>query len=155
MVDGVGACLAVACVMDLNSVGLKQFSVAVPLMAPLGASAVIMFCARQMPSGRAWNVVVGNVVSALVGVACAIHLHGTDYAAPAAIFLAIAAMVLTRALHPPGGAIALTAVIGGRTVRDAGYYFALNPVLISSLILVGVSAGFHYLRDRFFPRRWP
>ena len=153
IVEGVGACLAVAFVTAINFFGLKQFSVAVPLMAPIGASAVILFCARHSPIGRPWNVVVGNVVSALVGVTCAIHLNSPEFAAPAAMFLSIAAMVLIRALHPPGGAVALTAVIAAGPVRDAGYFFAFNPVLISSLSLIVVAAGFHYLRDRFLPAR--
>lgn len=153
IVEGVGACFAVAFVTAVNFFGLRQFSVAVPLMAPIGASAVILFCARHSPIGRAWNVVIGNVVSALVGVVCATHLDSPEYAAPAAMFLSIAAMVLTRALHPPGGAVALTAVIASGPVREAGYFFAFDPVLISSLSLVAVAAGFHFLRDRFLPAR--
>ena len=133
--------------------GLKQFSVAVPLMAPIGASAVILFCARHSPIGRAWNVVVGNVVSALVAVACAVYLNSPEMAAPAAMFLSIAAMVLTRALHPPGGAVALTAVMAAGPVREAGYLFAFNPVLISSVSLVGIAAAFHYVRDQILPPR--
>lgn len=155
VVEGVGACVAVAFVTLINMIGLNQFALAVPLMAPIGASAVILFCARHSPIGRPWNVIMGNFVSALVGVGCAMILGAADYAAPIAMFLAVAAMALTRALHPPGGAVALTAVIATGPIRDAGFFFAFDPVLISSLSLVGIAAAFHHLRDRYLPARIP
>jgi CBS domain-containing membrane protein len=67
-------------------------------------------------------------VSALVGIACGRMIADPTLAAPLAGCLAIAAMFQLRCLHPPGGAVALAAVLGGPAVHAAGIGFALAPV---------------------------
>ena len=48
-------------------------------------------------------------------------------AAGFAVGAAIASMGLTRTTHPPGGAFALIAVVGGPRVVEAGWAFVLVP----------------------------
>jgi CBS domain-containing membrane protein len=72
------------------------------LVAPIGASAVLAFALPASPLAQSWAVLGGNGVSALVGVACVHLLPGVAWAAPAAVALAIAAMLGARCLHPPG-----------------------------------------------------
>lgn len=101
------------------------------LIAPLGASAVLVFGLPASPLAQPWAVVGGNTVSALVGIACA-HLLGTSPGVAAlAVGLAIAAMFALRCLHPPGGASALLVVLAG--VQSPSY--ALAPVFTHSLLL--------------------
>ena len=45
-------------------------SASVYLIAPMGASAVLLFCLPASPLAQPWSVVGGNVVSGLVGMAC-------------------------------------------------------------------------------------
>jgi CBS domain-containing membrane protein len=124
----------------LGMVFWEKFAVAIPLIAPLGGSAVFVYCAPNNPLAKPWNVVIGNVSSALVGVACARYVPYPEVAAGLAAFVAIIAMVSLRALHPPGGAVALTAVLGGEPIQSLGYLFAINPVLILSIFLVCFAA---------------
>ncbi len=65
--------------------------------------------------------------------------------------LAIAAMSFTRCLHPPGGAAALTAILGGPAVVSAGFLFPLVPVALNSTILVTLGFLFHRLARRNYP----
>ena len=85
-------------------------------LAPMGASAVLLFAVPASPLAQPWSILGGNTVSALVGVSCALLLGHTGLAASAAGALAIAAMFALRCLHPPGGAVAVTAVMGGQAV---------------------------------------
>jgi CBS domain-containing membrane protein len=62
-------------------------------------------------------------------------------------------MSLLRCLHPPGGAAALTAVIGGQGIHAAGYGFALTPVGIDSVVLVGLAMVLHRATVRSYPHR--
>ena len=57
-----------------------------------------------------------------------------------AVSVSIAVMHLTRTLHPPGGATALIAVIGGDSIQQLGYYYVISPVLLgaSIMLLVGL-----------------
>ena len=72
------------------------------------------------PLAQPWSVIGGNLVSAAIGVACARAVADPTLAAALAICLAIAAMFTLRCVHPPSGAIALTAVLGGAEVHAAG-----------------------------------
>ncbi|MBB3348034.1 MULTISPECIES: HPP family protein [unclassified Sphingomonas] len=123
------------------------------IVAPLGASAVLVFAVPASPLAQPWPVIGGNTLSALVGVAVYRLVPGTALAAGVAAGSAILVMSLLRCLHPPGGAAALTAVIGGPAVHAAGFGFALLPVALNSLTLVGAGLLFHRATARSYPHR--
>jgi CBS domain-containing membrane protein len=119
------------------------------IVAPMGASAVLVFCLPASPLAQPWAVVAGNTVSALVGIACVNLIPSTDVAAAVAVAAAIAAMLALRCLHPPGGASALLTVMSG--VADPGA--ALFPVLINSLLLASMGWAFHRATGHRYPHR--
>jgi CBS domain-containing membrane protein len=121
------------------------------LIAPMGASAVLLFGVPASPLAQPWSIVGGNVVSALIGVTCAHTIAQPMLAAPLAGCLAIGAMFSLRCLHPPGGAVALTAVLGGPAVLAAGYQFVLWPVGLNSLLLALAALVFNNLTGRRYP----
>ncbi len=122
-------------------------------IAPMGASAVLLFAVPASPLAQPWSIVGGNLVSALVGVMCAQLLGHTGLAAGAAGALAIAAMFALRCLHPPGGAVALTAVLGGPAVGKLGYSYALWPVAGNSALLLLLALLFNNLLQRRYPHQ--
>jgi len=119
------------------------------LVAPMGASAVLMFAVPNSPLAQPWAVVAGNSLSALVGVACVHWVAAPEWAAAAAVGGAIALMIATRSLHPPGGASALLVALSG--VRDP--MFALHPVLLNSLLLVLAGIAYNHATRRPYPHR--
>ena len=121
------------------------------LIAPMGASAVLLFCVPASPLAQPWSIIGGNLVSAFIGVSCAKLLGDPMLAASLAGCLAIAAMFALRCLHPPSGAVALTAVLGGPIVHAAGYQFVLVPVGLNSLLLVLVALLFNNATGRRYP----
>ncbi|MFC4933237.1 HPP family protein [Massilia sp. GCM10023247] len=121
------------------------------LIAPMGASSVLLFCVPASPLAQPWSVVGGNTVSALVGVACAQLVPDPMLAAPLAGGLAIAAMFALRCLHPPGGAVALTAVLGGHAVHQAGFLFALSPVAVNCILMVAAALLYNNLTGHRYP----
>ena len=111
-----------------------------PLMvASMGASAVLLFAAPHSPLTQPWPFVGGHLLSALIGVSCYRWVADPWTAGATAVALAILAMSLLHCLHPPGGATALTAVIGGDAVHDLGFQYALSPVGINVLVLLILS----------------
>jgi CBS domain-containing membrane protein len=143
-----GALSAIGLIAGINLLLTGSLLASLPLVAPMGASAVIVFCLPNSPLARPWNVVIGNVASALVGVICARFIPQVEIAAAVAVFAAISGMALSRSIHPPGGAVALTAVLSGAPIKDLGFAFAFNPVFLSSLTLVLAAIGFHTLKNR-------
>lgn len=123
------------------------------IVAPLGASAVLMFAVPASPLAQPWSVVGGNIISALIGVAAYRLVPNQAAAAGLAVGAAILTMSLLRCLHPPGGAAALTAVIGGPGIHAAGYGFAFAPVGINSIALVSIGMFFHGMTGRAYPHR--
>ena len=117
------------------------------IVAPMGASAVLVFGVPASPLGQPWSVVGGNTISALVGIACARWIAPPDAAAAVAVALAIAAMLACRCLHPPGGAAALLTAFGGVTDFQA----ALFPVLTNSLLLVACGIVWNNATRRQYP----
>ena len=123
------------------------------IVAPIGASAVLLFAVPASPLAQPWSIVGGNTISAFVGVTVTTLVADPAIAIGLAVALAILVMSLTRSLHPPGGAAALTAVIGGAAVARAGFWFPLVPIGINSLILVLLGIGFHRLAGRQYPHK--
>lgn len=121
------------------------------LVAPIGASAVLVFAVPASPLAQPWPVIGGNVISTLIGVATARIVQDPHVAAGIAVGAAILAMSLLRCLHPPGGAAALTAVIGGPAIHAAGFAFAFAPVAINSIVLVLLGMAFHRLSGHSYP----
>lgn len=151
------ACLGAAICIALTILVCSQARLDVSdlpiIVAPLGASAVLVFALPASPLAQPWPVVGGNIISTLVGV-CAFELiANTTIAAGVAVGAAILVMSLLRCLHPPGGAAALTAVIGSNEIHAAGYGFAFLPVGINSIALVTLAMFFHHWTGRSYPHK--
>jgi CBS domain-containing membrane protein len=126
------------------------------LIAPMGASAVLLFAASNSPLAQPWSIIGGNLVSALVGVFTWMWLKDPIAASGVAVAGSIGIMSLLGCLHPPSGAVALTAVLGGSAVHEMGYTFVLWPVGVNSVLLLGVALLFNNLTGlRYPPRKTP
>jgi CBS domain-containing membrane protein len=123
------------------------------IVAPIGASAVLLFAVPASPMAQPWPIIGGNSLSALVGFAVGQALGHGAIACGIGVALAIAVMSVTRSLHPPGGAAALTGVIGGSLVSDVGWWFPLAPVALDSVVLVAVGWAFHRFSGHPYPHR--
>jgi CBS-domain-containing membrane protein len=125
-------------------------------IASMGASAVLLFAAPHGALSQPWPVFGGHLVSAVIGVSCARWL-GSDpmLAAGLAVALSIAGMYSLRCLHPPGGATALYAVLGGETVHALGYGYLFSPVLLNVVVLLAVAVAYNYpFAWRRYPQCW-
>lgn len=150
----------IACLGALIGIGLTALTTklllgqgpGLPLMvASMGATAVLLFAVPASPLAQPWPIVGGNTLSALVGIVVVQLVPDPAVAAGLAVSLAILVMSFTRSLHPPGGASALTAVIGGPAVASWGPLFPLVPVALNASILLGLGLLFHRLSRRNYP----
>ncbi|HAI96992.1 MAG: HPP family protein [Cycloclasticus sp.] len=124
----------------------------IAILPSMGASAVLLFAVPHGQLSTPWAFLAGNLLSAFVGVSCSKFISPITLAAPMAVALSILAMHITRSLHPPGGATALAAVIGGTAINELGYWYVLTPTLINCCVLFSVSLVFNNL---FSWRRYP
>jgi CBS-domain-containing membrane protein len=151
------ACLGAAIAIGLTILAGGSFPLAASdlpvIAAPIGASAVLVFAVPASPLAQPWPVIGGNVISALVGVTTFRLVPDSAVAASIAVGGAILVMSLLRCLHPPGGAAALTAVVGGAGVHAAGYSFAFVTVGLSSIVLILIAIAFHRATAHSYPHR--
>jgi len=106
------------------------------LVASMGAAAVLLFATPNSPLAQPWPLVGGHLIAAFVGVAAARLIPDPWLASATAVSLSILAMHFAHCLHPPGGAVALVAVLGGEAVHAEGFLFVLEPVGLNVLLLL-------------------
>lgn len=124
------------------------------LVAPIGASAVLVFCVPASPLAQPWPVIGGDLISALAGLIAG-HIFGSPWiAAGVAVGGAIALMTLTRCLHPPGGACALLCALGATGPEQWGYGHML-PFAANVAVLVLVGWLYNNLTGHAWPHSMP
>lgn len=124
-----------------------------PLMVlSMGSTAVMLFAVPHGALSQPWPLLGGHLVAALIGIACLLYVPAPMLAASLAAGLSIGAMHYLRCIHPPAGATALAAALGGESVRAMGFSFVLAPVMLNVFIILLAAIAFNAL----FPwRRYP
>ena len=150
-----GAFLGIA----LAALAGRALTLALPdfpwLLAPLGASAVLVFAVPASPLAQPWPVIGGNLLSAATGLAAHALVPEPLAAAALAIAGAIAAMSLARCLHPPGGACALLGALAGPAVAAHGWAALLVPLALNLVALALVGRIFNMATGHPWPHRLP
>lgn len=148
---GIGAWIGILLTGLIGYVAVGAGLALPALIAPMGASAVLLFAVPSSPLAQPWSILGGNTVAALIGVTVALLVPQPFLAAALAIAIAIGAMISLRCLHPPSGAVALTAVLGGPAIQDLGYGFVLWPVLGNSVALLTLAVLYNNFTGRPYP----
>jgi len=132
--SGIGGALAI-CLLAL----ITDVSDLLLLMAPFGASCVLLFSVPSSPLSQPMNVVGGHMVSACVGVVIASIMTPSPLVLGISVALAISLMALFDVTHPPAGADPIVIILGAK-----GYSFLLFPVFTGSVSLVLIACAYHY-----------
>jgi len=120
------------------------------VLGSFGASCVLVFGYPDVPFSQPRNVIVGHLLSTVIGLAF-VHFCGPQWWSVAfAVGSAIAVMMLTRTVHPPAGSNPVIVFL-----MQPGWDFALFPTLTGAVILVLVALFYHNLtRESRWPKYW-
>lgn len=122
------------------------------MVTSMGASAVLLFAVPQGALSQPWALIGGHLLSAFVGVTCHEWFPHQIWTPALAVGLAVGVMHYARCIHPPGGATALAAVIGGPEIYQLDYWYLVFPILINVMSILLMALVF----NAFFPwRRYP
>lgn len=140
-----GGFLAIACIA--SSADLLSTSL---LLGSFGASCVLVFGYPDLPFSQPRNLVLGHLLSSLVGLLC-LHLLGPGvWSLALAVGSAIALMMLTRSVHPPAGSNPVIIFLA-----QPGWAFLLFPTLAGALILLLVALLYNNAtRGGRYPKYW-
>lgn len=125
--------------------------VALYLMGPLGASAVLLFGVSSGALAQPWSLVGSYTVATLVAAATGQLLDHSLASACLAVGLSLALMYPLRCLHPPGGAVALCVVLAGPVLTDMGFAVLL-PVMSNAVCLLFCALLYNNLTGTRYPR---
>ncbi len=150
------------CFFGIASVALINYnffgegSDLVLIIGSSGASAVLIYGAIKSPLAQPRNLMGGHVISAIIGVVFYKIFHDHMWlAASMSVATAIAVMHATKTLHPPGGATALIAVIGGEKIHALGFMYAVIPAGLGALIMLVVALLVNNIpKSRRYPEFW-
>ena len=120
------------------------------VVASMGASAVLLFAVPLGPLSQPWSFVGGHILSGIIGITIAKLVPDVVIASALAVSIAIFVMYVTGCLHPPGGATALSAVVGSSTVHELGYAYLVTPVALNVVVML----SFALLINNLLPNRY-
>ena len=136
------AVLIVGAISDLSQAPL--------LIAPLGATALLLFAVPDSLMSQPRNVLVGHLVSVAVGIAFARLIGPGWLAAAPAVFASITLMLALQSLHAPAGA---TAVLSALEPHE--WSFIGLPVMAGAAAMLVLALILHALvPGRRYPARW-
>ncbi len=151
----IGSFLGIAAVSLVHYKLLDQTGLMM-IIGSFGASAVLIYGAIRSPLAQPRNLLGGHILSAFIGVT-AYYLLGDQpwLAAAVAVSTAIALMHVTKTLHPPGGATALIAVIGGESVHNLGYLYVVMPTALGATVMLIIALIINNIpKNRKYPEFW-
>jgi len=120
------------------------------LMAPFGASCVLVFGVWNAPLSQPRSVIGGHFVSTFIGLVMYQLFGNEPWVIGLAVGLAIALMMVTKTTHPPAGADPLVVMLGAYS-----WSYLISPVLLGSIIIVIFALLINNLRsNRSYPTFW-
>ena len=156
VISAIGGALGIAGIMWVMHMVVQSqilsVNSSVLIIASMGASAVLLFAVPHGALSQPWAVIGGHLISAVLGITCVKLLGHGPWVAAFAVGIAIGAMYYLRCIHPPGGATALTIVIGGADIDALGYEFLWMPLALNILVIMTVTSCFNWF---FGWRRYP
>ncbi|MEG0198629.1 MAG: HPP family protein, partial [Acinetobacter sp.] len=121
------------------------------IMAPFGATCVLLYAVSQSPLAQPRNVILGHFISALIGLLFLKLFGNSAFSIALSVGCAIAAMQFLRCIHPPAGANPLVILLTANTI-EYHWSFLFFPVLLGAIALVLVAWPVNNLKSE---KKWP
>ena len=124
---GIGATVAIA-TLSFFDASLDELAL---LIAPFGATAVLVFGLPNSPLAQPSNVIFGHFITAFIGVLFVQFIEVSPLTLATATGLGVTTMMITKTTHPPAGANPLLIMLSGQS-----WSFLFSPVLLGAIIIV-------------------
>ncbi len=114
------------------------------LIAPFGATMVLVFGLPASPLAQPKNVILGHICTALVGIVFVNYIEVTYWSLGLAVGCGIFLMIVLGITHPPAGGNPLLIMVGGHT----SWLFAVYPVAAGAVSIVIIALVYHTIASR-------
>lgn len=137
IVVGVGAFIG------LSLIGIiAEQSNTMMIIAPFGATAVLLFSAPNSPFSKPWNIFGGYFISTLLGAAVLEYTSGDWLSIGIGLGVTIMLMHLMRVIHPPAGANFLIVTQGHLS------FYLMWPLFTGLILLIVVGISVQKIRQK-------
>ncbi len=136
---GLGAAIAIG-ILTFSETEITNIAL---VMAPFGATTVLVFGLPESPLAQPKNVILGHFITAFIGIFFVEYIGVTPLSLALATGLAVSAMLATKTTHPPAGANPLLIMLTGQS-----WAFLVTPVLLGAVIIMLLGKVMQQLRDR-------
>ncbi len=140
VIAGTGATLAIG-LLSFLEVSMSEVAL---VMAPFGATTVLVFGVPDSPLAQPKNVIFGHLLTAIIGVAFTQYVGVTPLTLALATGMGVSVMLLTKTTHPPAGANPMLIMLAGQ-----GWSFIFTPVLIGAVLIVLVGKSMHRVQKQW------
>ncbi len=137
-IAGIGATMAIGILTYIDT-SLAELTF---IMAPFGATAVLVFGLPNSPLAQPRNVIFGHLITAIIGVLFTQYVGVNATTLAIATGLGVTAMLLTKTTHPPAGANPILIMLSGQS-----WGFLATPVLSGALLIVLVGKFFQLMQQ--------
>ena len=121
------------------------------IMAPFGATCVILYAVSQSPLAQPRNVIFGHLISAFIGLFFLKFLPASTLMIALSVGCAIALMQVFKCVHPPAGANPLVILLTANSIHYE-WSFLIFPVLLGAISLVFVAVIVNNIKTQ---HKWP
>ncbi|XPV75096.1 MAG: HPP family protein [Desulfovibrio sp.] len=131
IIAGCGACFAIGVLAYLDALTHSGLW----LMAPFGATTVLVFGVPKSQLAQPRNVIMGHVLSATIGVTFFTYVGVEPWSLAIATGFAVMLMIATNTTHPPAGADPILIMLLGKS-----WGFIITPVFAGAvtIVLIGI-----------------
>lgn len=140
VIAGIGATLAIG-LLSFLELSLSEVAL---IMAPFGATTVLVFGVPDSPLAQAKNVIFGHLITAIIGIAFTQYVGVTPLTLALATGLGVSVMLLTKTTHPPAGANPMLIMLAGQS-----WSFLFTPVLIGAVLIVLVGKSMRRVQQQW------
>ena len=125
--------------------------VAMHLLGPLGASAVLLFAVSSGALAQPWSIIGSYLCATVVALLVARVLGRTLGSACLAAGMALILMCWLRCLHPPSGGLAMTLVLADPATIALGWQ-EVGPVMLGAGTLLLSALAYNNLTRTRYPK---
>lgn len=137
IIAGIGA------LIGLSFIGLiAQSADTMMLIAPFGATAVLLFSAPNSPFSNPWNIFGGYVISSIAGAFVLAYTNVGWLPVGVGLGLTIMLMHWLKVIHPPAGANFLIVTQGHLS------FYLLEPLIIGLITLIIIAMSVEKIKKK-------
>jgi CBS-domain-containing membrane protein len=116
------------------------------LVAPFGATFVLVFALPDSPLVKPKNIIGGYLISAVIGLFFFQLLGNTPISLGMAFGLTFILMQLTKTLHPPAGSIPLLIMFS-----NSDWSFIITPILAGVILILVYEKFYNFVLKKIKP----